>query len=199
MLQWHCQRLRTITIGYFSVVLIAQFSGVTTAWSRIPKVNLEFVRQLFTGSFSFRSPTNSVKALKVSFSQWHVLAQSRYPALKRNRHRVSTSTRWPFAFALCCHNNENRAPIANLPNSAQLEGILYHSSNLHPGPHSSVGMQRGTDRQTAMTTIHFASSTTHAKSNNTKNNIRCILFSLSNQSKASHSLRTSNQRHTWSP
>jgi len=24
--------------------------------------------------------------------------------------------------ALCCHTNENRAPIANTPNSAQLEG-----------------------------------------------------------------------------
>ena len=24
--------------------------------------------------------------------------------------------------ALCCHNNETRAPIVNLPNSAQLEG-----------------------------------------------------------------------------
>jgi len=26
--------------------------------------------------------------------------------------------------ALCCHNNETCAPIANPPNSAQLEGIL---------------------------------------------------------------------------
>jgi len=29
--------------------------------------------------------------------------------------------------ALCCHSNETRAPIANLPNSAQLEGTRYHS------------------------------------------------------------------------
>jgi len=28
--------------------------------------------------------------------------------------------------ALCCHSNETRAPIANPPNSAQLEGTLYH-------------------------------------------------------------------------
>ena len=31
--------------------------------------------------------------------------------------------------ALCCHSNETRAPIANPPNGAQLEGIPYHSSN----------------------------------------------------------------------
>jgi len=27
---------------------------------------------------------------------------------------------------LCCHSNETHAPIANLPNSAQLGGTLYH-------------------------------------------------------------------------
>ena len=40
--------------------------------------------------------------------------------------------------APCCHSNETCAPIANLPNSAQLEGIPYHSPNLYPGPCSSV-------------------------------------------------------------
>ena len=29
--------------------------------------------------------------------------------------------------ALCCHSNETHAPIANTPNSAQLEGTPYHS------------------------------------------------------------------------
>ena len=29
--------------------------------------------------------------------------------------------------ALCCHSNETRAPIANPPKSAQLEGTPYHS------------------------------------------------------------------------
>jgi len=43
------------------------------------------------------------------------------------RHRVSTSTRWHFAFALCCHSKETRAPIAKPPNSAQLGGTPYHS------------------------------------------------------------------------
>jgi len=28
--------------------------------------------------------------------------------------------------ALCCHSNETRAPIANLPNSVHLEGTPYH-------------------------------------------------------------------------
>jgi len=41
------------------------------------------------------------------------------------RHRASTSTRWHFAFALCCHSNETRAPIANPPNRAQLGGTPY--------------------------------------------------------------------------
>jgi len=34
---------------------------------------------------------------------------------------VSTSTRWHFMFGLCYHGNKAYAPIANLPNSAQLE------------------------------------------------------------------------------
>jgi len=64
------------------------------------------------------------------------------------RHKASTSTRWYFAFGPCCHSSETRALIANLPNSAQLEGTSYHSPKLHLGLCSSVGMQRGTDRQT---------------------------------------------------
>ena len=75
---------------------------------------------------------------------------------------------------LCCHSNATRAPIANLPNSAQLGGSLYHSPKLHPGSCSSVGVRpwtdrqthRQTDTQTRVTTIHFASSTTHARCNN---------------------------------
>ena len=42
------------------------------------------------------------------------------------RHRASTSTRWHFAFTLYCHGNRIRAAIANLPNTAQLGGTLYH-------------------------------------------------------------------------
>ena len=51
-------------------------------------------------------------------------------------------------FALCCHSNATRAPIANPPNSAQLGGSLYHAPKLHPGPCSSVGVRPRTDRHT---------------------------------------------------
>jgi len=72
-------------------------------------------------------------------------------------------------FALCCHSNATRAPIANPPNIAQLGGSLYHAPKLHPGPCSSVGVwprtDTQTDTQTRVTTIHFASSTTHTKGN----------------------------------
>jgi len=66
----------------------------------------------------------------------------------------------------CCHSNATGAPIANPPNSAQLGGIPYHSSKLHPVPCNSVGMRPRTDTQTRVTTIHFSWSTTHAKCNN---------------------------------
>jgi len=64
------------------------------------------------------------------------------------RHRASTSTRRHFAFGLCCHSNKTRAPIADPPNSAQLEGTPYHFPKLHLGLYSSVGMQWGTDTHT---------------------------------------------------
>ena len=69
-------------------------------------------------------------------------------------------------FALCCHSHATRAPIANPPNNAQLGDSLYHAK-LHPGPCSSVGVRPRTHRQkqTRVTTIHFASSMTHAKCN----------------------------------
>jgi len=51
-------------------------------------------------------------------------------------------------FALCCHSNATHAPSANLPNSAQLGGSLYHAPKLHPGPCSSVCVRPRTDRQT---------------------------------------------------
>jgi len=46
------------------------------------------------------------------------------------------------------HSNATRAPIENPPNSAQLGGILYHSTKLHSGPCNSVGMRPRTDTQT---------------------------------------------------
>jgi len=51
-------------------------------------------------------------------------------------------------FALCCHSNATRAPIANPPNSAQVGGSLYLAPKLHPGPCSSLGVRPRTDRHT---------------------------------------------------
>jgi len=66
-------------------------------------------------------------------------------------------------------------PIANPPNSAQLGGIPYHSPKLHRGPCNSVDIwprtDTNTDTQTRVTTIHFASSMTHAKCNNRRSQI----------------------------
>jgi len=59
-------------------------------------------------------------------TQVHLEKNSYYNECRYNitqtRHRLSTSTRWHFAFALWCHSNETRAPIANPPNTAQLRG-----------------------------------------------------------------------------
>jgi len=57
------------------------------------------------------------------------------------------------------NSNETRAPIANLPNSAQLVGTPYHSTKLHPGLCNSVGMRRGTDNQTHRNTVQSSNWT----------------------------------------
>ena len=46
--------------------------------------------------------------------------------------------------ALCCHSNETRAPIAN---SLNIIAQLGDTPESHPGPCSSAGMRRRTDRQ----------------------------------------------------
>ena len=86
--------------------------------------------------------------------------RSHYIVISRDGRKLGTRVR---IMALCCHSNATRAPTANPPNSAQLGGSLYHATKLHPGPCSSVGIRPRTDTQTRVTTIHFASSTTHAK------------------------------------
>jgi len=71
---------------------------------------------------------------------------------------------------VCCNSNEIRAVIANPPKYCTTRGHPYHSSKLHVGLCSSVGMRRGTDTQTdtltTVVTIHFASAAPHAKCNN---------------------------------
>jgi len=66
-------------------------------------------------------------------------------------------------------HNHRRHPIITYNYSLTI------TPNLHPGPCSSVGMRRGTDRrtdrqtdtqtQTAVTTVHFASAAPHAQCN----------------------------------
>jgi len=74
------------------------------------------------------------------------------------------------AFALCCHSNASRAPIANPLNCAQLGAPTIPPSYIR-GVRAVVWAcgrgqtHRQTDTQTRVTTIHFASSTTHAKCN----------------------------------
>jgi len=96
---------------------------------------------------------------------------TRRPLISNARGRAHTQRK--LGFALCCHSNATGAPIANPPNSAQLGRSLCHVPKLHPGPCSSVSVRPRTDRQThrhtdiqtGVTTIQFASSTTHTKCN----------------------------------
>jgi len=70
-----------------------------------------------------------------------------------------------------CHSNETRAPIANQPNSAQLEDTPYHSpSYIRSMQCGNAVKDRHTDTQTAVANIHFASAMPHAKCNYNNNN-----------------------------
>jgi len=81
-----------------------------------------------------------------------------YAVNARHVHRL------PIRAALCCHSNENRAPIANPPNSTQLGDTPTISPRYIRVRAVVWAYGRGqTDRQMRVTTIHFASSTTQAK------------------------------------
>jgi len=72
--------------------------------------------------------------------------------------------------ALFCHSNETRAPIANPPNSAQLESIpairtTYIRFRAVVWECGEGQTDRQTDTQLAVTTIHFATATPRAKCN----------------------------------
>jgi len=87
--------------------------------------------------------------------------------LNSTRRRASTSTRWHFAFRLCCHSNETHAPIANWSNSAQLGGTPYHPLSNYIWVHAVVWAsgEGQTDIQMCMTNIHLALSMTRVKCN----------------------------------
>jgi len=76
-----------------------------------------------------------------------------------NQQRAHTLRK--LGFALCCHSNATRAPIANPPNSAQLGGSLYHAPKLHPGPCSNVGVRPRTDTQTHTQTHRHTDAHNH--------------------------------------
>ena len=66
--------------------------------------------------------------------------------------------------ALRCHSNETRSPIANLPNSAQLDDTPYRPPTyirVRAGVSECGEGQEQRDTQTAVTTIHFALATPH--------------------------------------
>jgi len=60
---------------------------------------------IFNGCYEVMPCTNNNSALQI-----------------KTRHRASTSTCRHFAFSAMLSQQWNRAPIANLPNNAQLEG-----------------------------------------------------------------------------
>jgi len=66
--------------------------------------------------------------------------------------------------ALCCHSNETRAPIANPPYSAQLDGTPYHSPS-YIQVHAVVWEcgEGQTDTQRGVSSIHFALAIIYAK------------------------------------
>jgi len=98
-------------------------------------------------------------------------------SLRQTWHIASASTHWHFAFGLCCHSNETRAPIANPPNSAQLGDTRYHSHKLNPGPCSSVGMPQGqTDRQTHTQTQTHTHTHTHAHTDASNQYTFCVVY-----------------------
>jgi len=53
-----------------------------------------------------------------------------------------------FRVPRCCHSNDTRAPIANPPNSARLEGTPILFLQVTSGSVKQWGMRRGTDRYT---------------------------------------------------
>jgi len=71
--------------------------------------------------------------------------------------------------------SEQRNPCTDCKSAHQCtnrENLLLFPK-LHLGPCSSVGVQRGTDTQTGMNNIHFASSMTHVKCNHSPKNSCC--------------------------
>jgi len=132
-----------------------------------------------------KSPASQPRPLPIYGAQfWE--RRPRHPPVT-GQQRAQTPPRRPFAlcrhtvgwtqackligFALCCHSNATRAPIANPPNSAQLGAAsttppIYIRVRAVVWAYGRGQTDTHTHTQTCVTTIHFASSTTHAKCNN---------------------------------
>ena len=88
-----------------------------------------------SGINNYRITANAKISLKLTI---------RTPGIERIQALADISRSAP-----CCRSNKTRAPIANRPNMAHLEGTSYHCPNLHLAPSSSVGMRRAyIDRHT---------------------------------------------------
>jgi len=99
-----------------------------------------------------RSPGRRSNVENASITCWSLISNAHAP-------RVNYGLRYVAIATQPVHRLQIR-PIVH-------RGSLYHAPKLHPGPCSSVGVaaDRQTDTQTRVTTIHFASSTNHAKCN----------------------------------
>ena len=99
--------------------------------------------------FSQRSLVKNFASLLVVSWEEHLACNNSGPFWSaKSRTLVTPGTEQVQALAdisrsvLCCHSNETRAPIAHLPNSAQLEGTVYHSPKLH----ALLGVRSATSR-----------------------------------------------------
>jgi len=125
-----------------------------------------------------QSPASQPRPLAIYGAQcWERL---RHPPVTNHCNQQRAHTPRKLGFALCYHSNATGAPIANLPNNAQLGGSLYHAPSYirvravvwaYGRGQTHAQTDRHTHTQTHVTTIHFASSTTHAKCKNGRNDM----------------------------
>ena len=123
-LLWHqtnhlCTEGNQLTIIIMIIIIVVVFivflhSLLQTEHRRIPKVN----RRQKTVEWN-RTELDCFKP--EMFIHYHY--SKKWPGIQRVQALADISRS-----ALCCHSNETSAPIANLPNHAQLEGTPYHSS-----------------------------------------------------------------------
>ena len=112
------------------------------------------------------SVTFCVRVMLPERHQWKPAVQAAAVMLRRPPVDGQSPASQPRNFENAGHSNATRTPIANPPNSAQLGGIPYHYPSYIRVRAVVWAYCRGqTDTQTRVTTIHFASSTTRTKCN----------------------------------